>query len=176
MTVSKKELEEMSLGGLEQTVNEREKFYRNIVDFVDKVSDAGERIKYEQHAWNTEIDREIKNFYGFNIVHSTGHSMMGGNSISIKKGVLPVLRLWYQIKGDLPKVEMLSSSREWENEMKYLIENSEKVIEGYRISVGKAKEMEKQNQDKTRQEYNKKQELLKKAEKIGLVKEPRSRY
>ena len=170
--MSKEEMEKMPLDKQEQFINEREAFYRGIVNVVEDASTVIEPVNRSSTNTCYIHDKFLKDFYGFDIKLHSSYT----DDIEIKKNGKIVLSLAYQGKDDLPVLQLVSKDRSWENEMKEILKDPQKHVDGFIARVKGEEEMYKQKEEKRRQESIKREKLMEKANKMGLIKETRSRY
>lgn len=168
----------LSTEEFESFLNERETFYRGIFDFAEKVLTViGKEKHYEKLNSNTKVTRELKGLHGLDITYRTGQTMMGGEYVTIKKDGEVLLKLYQQLEGDLPRAEtILDTKHEWENDMKKLMKNPDKIINDYKKEQRKIRERDNKEKLKIEKEKMRRigkkwkiDDLWEKAEKMGLV-------
>jgi len=124
------EMAEENIANLEKKVEQEEKKYNRIIDFINKATEEiGELTKYITHDYNTEERRELK-LENLILISDTGHHWMGGNTAEIMYNGISVLNLYYQVPGDTPKVSITPG--EWESKLESMMNDPEKFFEAYK--------------------------------------------
>ena len=150
---TKEEIDSMGTEELVEYLAEQEKFFRNVIDFVERATlEAGERTRFDEHNDYTRTTDEIKNLKGFDLIYDSGHTMFGGNDIIVKKDDDIVLKIYYQVSKEEAKAKFYEDGT-WEKEFKELMNKGDKLIEELR---------EEKNEEKLQEERRKTAELVEK--------------
>lgn len=137
----------MSLEELDKVVTEREILFRDIINLVESAGLLIKPKKVEELQSYTIVERDINDFYGFDIEYHIGCS----NSIKIKKDRELLLYLTYWEGEDTIKAEFVSKNNAWETSMRELLKDPKHAINMYK----KARD-------------DKKNDLMKKANYLGM--------
>lgn len=157
--------EDMTIEKLEQWVEARESWLKRVIDFVECITMAkGKITRNDESSGHTYTLWELHDFGGFDFHYSTGHSIMGGNMVSVYLRKKAVLNLWYQLAGEIPEVLFWEDDIGWQLALTSIMDRKEEIINMIDEASGTQKELvvKKEEDDRRRKE------LLEKARRLGI--------
>lgn len=162
-------LENRTIEELEKMIKDREEWFKEIINFVEQITrKRGKVIKEKVNSSNTHVERELKDFGGFDFFYSTGESMMGGNTVHISQwrggGPLVFVELWWQADLDTPEVKVWKDDPEWQKELKDVMVRQLEIAE----KIDKKLREQKAEEEKKLKDDKHKKELIEKAKKLKL--------